>query len=421
MSKQDIETSLDESPSKRIKLETPRNDEKENICLRKFKKIPIFIVEYHNDVLEFIYRCFGSRHLPLYNNTIIHFDSHPDMVISNDIEPELIYDKNKLLENLSIENWIMPTCYGEHLKKIVWIKNSWCQQIHCGEFKFNIGDYDNELYVDLKIPYFISEGNYCSNDKLNNKKEIHLKVIEIDNERNNNNKIEEDKILKEESDNKGGNFSNINEFITDNNLILDIDLDYFSTANPFLNIYEKIDCYKRITEIFDYKINENNFEIDYEKRKFQLKNLKEIFQYLDYHRDINENVEILIENDIIIIEKILELIKLIKENYNDNEIDWILIYNAGCTSDNNGLPHFISPDETLNIYFDSFKNFLKNLKYEPIAITISRSTEDGYCPSNKVDFIQQNVINILQSIYRDKLNSNPILWYEETNWDITKL
>lgn len=83
--------------------------------LRRFEKIPIFIVEDHNHVLEFIYRCLGARRLPFGGNKIIHFDSHPDLTIPKSMPAEFVRNKEKLLESLSIENWLMPTTYAGHI------------------------------------------------------------------------------------------------------------------------------------------------------------------------------------------------------------------------------------------------------------------------------------------------------------------
>lgn len=80
--------------------------------LRKFSRIPVFIVDYHNDVLEFIYRCLATRHLPLERNVLVHFDSHPDLVVARDIPASDSYNKDTMLNELSIENWIMPTLYA---------------------------------------------------------------------------------------------------------------------------------------------------------------------------------------------------------------------------------------------------------------------------------------------------------------------
>ncbi|KAJ9599213.1 hypothetical protein L9F63_010297, partial [Diploptera punctata] len=63
---------------------------------KKFKELPIYIAENHNEVLPFIYRCMGSRHLPLEGNTIVHLDSHPDMLIPKDMSADTVWDKHEL-------------------------------------------------------------------------------------------------------------------------------------------------------------------------------------------------------------------------------------------------------------------------------------------------------------------------------------
>lgn len=100
--------------------------------LRSFNRIPVFIVDYHNDVLEFIYRCLATRHLPLERNILVHFDSHPDMVVARDIPASASYDKDIMLNELSIENWIMPTLYAGKAPKInlqAFFLNYFCLQV----------------------------------------------------------------------------------------------------------------------------------------------------------------------------------------------------------------------------------------------------------------------------------------------------
>lgn len=103
-----------------------------NNC-RPFEKIPIFVVEDHNDVLQFIYRCLGARRIPFYGNKIIHFDSHPDMTIPKYMPAEYVQDKEKLFDTLSIENWLMPAAYAGHIDQMIWMKPVWANQMEEGE------------------------------------------------------------------------------------------------------------------------------------------------------------------------------------------------------------------------------------------------------------------------------------------------
>lgn len=152
------------------------------VKLRKFPKIPVFIVENHNDVLEFIYRCLASRHLPFKNNKIIHFDSHPDMTIPKYMPAEYVMDKIKLIDSLSIENWLMPTVYAGHFDQLIWIKPEWAKQIENGLHQFFIGDYNGVIRVNSNLEYFLSEGSYRPRHDLNNQKLVNLKVLELNDE-----------------------------------------------------------------------------------------------------------------------------------------------------------------------------------------------------------------------------------------------
>nr|CAD7202572.1 unnamed protein product [Timema douglasi] len=73
---------------------------KTSISRKVFKELPIYTVENHDEVLPFIYRCMGSKHLPLEGNTIIHLDSHPDMLIPKEMAADTVWDKHELFRNV---------------------------------------------------------------------------------------------------------------------------------------------------------------------------------------------------------------------------------------------------------------------------------------------------------------------------------
>lgn len=359
--------------------------------LRKFKKIPIFIVDYHNDVLEFIYRCFGSRHLPLTDNTLVHFDSHPDMVISKGIPASCVENKDFLLNELSIENWIMPTLYAGQFNHLVWLKNSWCQQIPVGKYDFRIGEHDDLMYVDLPVDYFASEGNYSEEQHLERPKSIKLEVYNVD------------------------------DYVEDLQLdkyVLDIDLDFFSTKNPFLEVYKKANCYEQLKTIFNYDRTKMSLEAS-QKRCRQLDNLKAAFEYIDEHKSLDsyENNEIPPET----FEALKELVASMAEHYTPDEVEWSLVFDAGCTADNDGLPHHISTDDELIEHYRRFKEFLISLPCPPVIVTISRSSEDDYCPVNQVTVIQSKVIETLVDVFEDKIHSKAIMHYLNEEWDVMEL
>ncbi|ALC45146.1 MESR6 [Drosophila busckii] len=414
-------------PSKRQKLDEGTADAEEEEApqlvavervqstqssLRKFGRIPVFIVDYHNDVLEFIYRCLATRHLPLEKNILVHFDSHPDLVVARDIPASASYDKDTMLTELSIENWIMPTLYAGHFDRVVWLKNSWCQQIPTGKHEFKIGHKDDRIGVDCPLDYFIAEGNYCTGDELQESRTVQLQVHDADNDKLN----PLDFLSTEDA----------------TSFVLDIDLDFFSTSNPFLEIYKDANCYAQLTEIFHFESVEPakqagtattaHYCATAAIRQKQLDALKRIFWHLEEHRSfdgLEKPDEAVITAEIYA--KIVSLAEQLQEKYPDDEIDWMLIFDSGSTTDNNGLPHHISSTKELEDYFVSFKRFLQQLPVPPVAITMAHSAQDDYCPQDQVAFIEEQVLRLLREVFGDKLHEKPILHYMDDPYDVMKL
>ncbi|KAH8242453.1 hypothetical protein KR032_006902 [Drosophila birchii] len=379
---------------------------------RKFQRIPVFIVDYHNDVLEFIYRCLGTRHLPLENNILVHFDSHPDLVIPRHIVASAAFDKDTMLNELSIENWIMPTLYAGHFNRVVWLKNSWCQQLPTGRHQFKVGHKEDRIGVDCPLDYFIADGNYCTTDDLKEAKSVELQVHDADNENL------DPKAFLAEKDAPG--------------FVLDIDLDFFSTSNPFLEIYKDADCYNQLKEIFHFESVEKiknsgtatiaDYMATADRRQTQLDALKQIFWHLEEERTF-EGLEKPDEKVITpeVYAKIVSLAEQLQEKYPDDEIDWHLIFDSGSTTDNNGLPHHISTAEELESYFTNFKRFIERLPVPPVAITMAHSAQDDYCPQDQVAFIEERVLRLLKEVFGEKLHDKAILHYMDDPWDVMKL
>lgn len=341
-------------------------------------------MEYHNEVLNHIYRSIGSKHLPLEGITIVHFDSHPDMLIPKDMPENYVYDKEKLFDSISIENWMLPGAYAGHFRHLWWIKPEWSEQIQNCNTKFLIGKNKNgNIRVNLKENYFISECLVSRNDDLQNTKEITLNVV----------------TLSDDFDMK--TLTQIEK-----PFILDIDLDFFSTNNPFKEIYNKCDTYSKLKEIYNYQLNGDVYEF-IEKREEQITELEYCFKHLQQFRTLPEKAP----------DKIVELRDQILKHYKDEEIDWELIHDAGCTCDDTELPCHISNDEELEVMFERFRKFLNNLRDTPVIITISRSTEDDYTPSEDVEKIQEFVLKCLKERFEC---AEPVLDYvnEEDRDDV---
>ncbi|XP_050310820.1 UPF0489 protein C5orf22 homolog isoform X2 [Anthonomus grandis grandis] len=368
--------------------------------LKKHPKIPIYVVEYHHEVLPFIYRNIGSKHLPLEGSTFIHFDSHPDMLTPKNMPAETVYDKEKLFDEISIENWILPAAYGGHLKKLLWVKPPWAKQIEDSSQEFLIGrsKSDGTIRVNCTENYFVYECLYKSATELDNTKEVGLDVITIGK-----------KIIGEED-----NFEAVRRMLTTYELplILDVDLDFFSTSNPFLNMYSDARMYDHVKEIFKFQPPKSKSHEDLasfiSERKKQLDRLEKLFKHIHKHKSLPDNSDLSDE----LLLKVSKLREEVLKHYEEKNVDWELIFDAGCTCDDSDLPHHVTSEEGLKIMFDSFKTFLELLPCAPVIITISRSTEDDYTPGEDVELIQKKVIAILG----EKFNcADPVLSYEEAD------
>ena len=364
--------------------------------LREHKKLPVYIVEYHNDVMQFYLRNIGSKHLSISGNTLIHFDSHPDLQIPTDLNADTITANPKSLnDSLTIGDWILPACYYGIFNKIIWLKMFWAQQLPDGHFKMALGKNkkDNTLKVNFEHNYFAAANWFENNlDNLDHIKWIQLSIQTV---------------------NFNDHFNWFESFsFSNSNYVLDIDLDFFSTDNPFEHIYEKANVYQLLKKIYKFDSVEKDLKIFGYKYQTQIDFLKKIFETL------SKTGELVIEdaNNEILSKEQIGLLKCLKseieDNYlNDKDIDWNLIHVAGTTCSDNeldSLPKHITSRDDILLILEVFGRFLNKLESVPRLVSVSRSSLDDYTPKKDVDFIQNSVLKCL----RDKwLIDDPVLFY----------
>ncbi|XP_076018505.1 UPF0489 protein C5orf22 homolog [Genypterus blacodes] len=148
---------------------------------RLYTELPVWIVEDHNDVVYHIYRAIASRHLPLKNIKMVHLDSHPDLLIPVNMAADTVFDKDKLLSELSIENWIIPMVYAGHLSCVAWLHPYWAQQIKEGEHQISVGRDSSTSTIRMTSTddYFLSDGLYVPEAQLENSKPLKLNVVKV--------------------------------------------------------------------------------------------------------------------------------------------------------------------------------------------------------------------------------------------------
>ncbi|CAD5125095.1 DgyrCDS13336 [Dimorphilus gyrociliatus] len=206
----------------------------------------IHIVDDHDRALEVIYKEIGSKRIPFEGLVLVHFDAHPDLLIPA-IKANDIYNKDIVFQlsiitvknlyysqteesfnnsndlnyrNTDIASWIIPATYAGHIKKVIWLKPPWVEDLFGGFCSFQVGKHRDtgDIRVSCESEYFIQELFYSPKDELVNRRSVDIEEFTVNSD----------------------NLKDITECIRKENqehLLLDIDLDFFSTLNPLKNLF----------------------------------------------------------------------------------------------------------------------------------------------------------------------------------------
>ena len=358
--------------------------------LKQYSQLPVHIVEYHNEALLPICRSLATEHLPYENNLMIHFDSHAEMLL----ERELQSSKEISYENLGLDSWILPAVFAGHFNSIIWVKPHWSKQIAEGHYSFAVGvEKESQcLRVSCEVPYYISKMLYCKEEDMERIHNFDLFVVTL-----------AEGYAQRFARPEFLNVQKVKDLIEqhDGKYILDIDLDFFSTNNPFTKILA-FNGYDKLKPIYELEGNVLKFLTLYEAQEHrinQIKQLSDFFQSLDQLRDryqIRDKLPSLLEK--ISDKNRANLLKNLVLELLDSgkDVDWALVHDAGCTYDTDTiLPLHISSYEEITELMTNTSDFLDHLK-APVLITIARSSTDNYCLPEQVDMIQEKVLTYLR-------------------------
>ncbi|XP_048794492.1 UPF0489 protein C5orf22 homolog [Lagopus muta] len=428
--------------------------------LRSYPALPVWVVEDHQDVLPFIYRAIGSKHLPASNISFVHLDSHPDLLIPVNMPADTVFDKEALFNELSIENWIMPAVYAGHISQVVWLHPPWAQQISEGEHNFLVGKdiSTTTIRVTGTDHYFLSDGLYVPADQLENPKPLNLHVVlinptEASNSQEENDKVASAKRLKLNTDDTAStaatsssvapgdhdnNFSSVKDkevqhasalnrakmlpecsassSLRNNEcpvrevakdisqvlqngdaFVLDIDLDFFSVKNPFKEMYTKTE-YELLQELYKFKKpHRNATEEDLlDCVENRVHQLEDLEAAFADFCDNDDEETLQKWASYPGLKPLVQLVHSLKSRMESP--DYEMVHQAGLTCDYVELPHHVSTKEEIEGLLQSMKILLLNMP-KPTLVTVARSSLDDYCPSEQVDIIQEKVLSLLGFVY----------------------
>ncbi|XP_027655026.1 UPF0489 protein C5orf22 homolog isoform X2 [Falco biarmicus] len=411
-------------------------------------------------VLPFIYRAIGSKHLPASNISFVHLDSHPDLLIPVNMPADTVFDKEALFSELSIENWIMPAVYAGHISQVVWLHPPWAQQISEGKHNFLIGKdmSTTTIRVTGTDHYFLSDGLYVPADQLENQKPLNLHVIlinptEASNSQEENGEVVSAKRLKLNTDDPASTASasssvapgdldhstpsvekkeiqntsalNRTETLSEcsaasslrnsecpiravakdvcqvlqkgDTYVLDIDLDFFSVKNPFKEMYTQTE-YELLQELYSFKKPHRNATEEglLDCVENRVHQLEDLEAAFADLCDDDDEETLQKWASYPGMKPLVQLVHSLKTRMESP--DYEMVHQAGLTCDYVELPHHVSTEEEIEGLIQSIKILLKDMP-KPTLVTVARSSLDDYCPSEQVDIIQEKVLSLLGLVY----------------------
>ena len=419
--------------------------------------VDVVVVEAHHHILEHVHFILRKKK-QLSSWTLIHWDSHPDLACPNETIPGLscftprrewgeqnnmnLYEMLDFSEG-GIAEWIIPLVLAGFLNRVCWIKNSWCDQFENGHFHYCVGVSDStntdnvESFLDLSEeavvksslahPYYIDDSTYESQENLKLVQKLDLFVAE-----------DYDSLLSMSSFIQATR-NDQEEKISD--WILDICLDYFWCQNPFLDDLKEINfeiyqTFLAIVTLVDLRNDSSSaYVMDEDEVQKYSKSLhdfhKEMKMFLGFLNDFDVSTSNYLVKD--------EVLERLLEFYTDKEkveslflklLDQV-VQHCGSTESNpkelstimiHALPNALLPFTDLSamensknlkeLILEKVEIFGQTLRYKqsfickslglndtPMLITIARSAEDGYCPKQVVEYLQEAVIDEIHSIY----------------------
>jgi len=182
----------------------------------KQKPPEVVVCETHDRALYYWLTAAEKGLIPASGNTVIHIDAHPDMGVPEcPISADRPLNIENLLSCVDISSFQLAAVGAGLVKKIVWLRPSWAKQFSDGQYRFHLGEVEGgDLKVDDKNDYYVVDGLWAPLDELKNPVEIEFQVLKLDQ-------------AKSELQQIPGP------------VILDIDLDLFSTRNPGLDFFRR--------------------------------------------------------------------------------------------------------------------------------------------------------------------------------------
>jgi hypothetical protein len=353
---------------------------------------------------------------------LVHIDAHPDLSTPSASESHTIADWNDvdtlyeiLAEPGGIAEFIIPLFTKHLISQMIWVRSPWSNQLPDGYKKFAVGEYKEQPKVNWRIPYYLDDFSYSAD--LQTHSHIHLTTCLSEDELCWHDSVLKRKDFDVPSSSSNGKGAKMKRTKRKQRWILDICLDYFSTSNPFLDLF----CERLRAD-----------QVDEEKIEEWVEVLKEVWSILPFRNPPYKHTR---THCMSIIQQLhstyteqhkQQVLDLFAKEHEVMVRKWIeeimpviSIETMRCFTEQGHLlllPHHpITQTETLQQHIHELENFIEKLvvlfmtelqaeerkdDWLPLFITMARSSSDGYT----VNFLQQATIDMIERVFNRTLS-----------------
>ena len=304
-----------------------------------------------------------------------------------DINKTTLFNSKLLQEAVSIESWIVPLIAAGHVSRFIWVKSPWSDQFETNKYenaKFGF-DPENEhekLVTNICEEYFLTEAVYREDSEFSRFSGVVEFQFEV------------------------CGLEDLNSVVINEPWILDIDLDFYTTQDPFRVILGE-DLFEELKSFYPHKISEKT-KVDQRKHLTALTELNDSIRkkwtnvILDLTRLSLDKTKTESTPD----EKLTIFINKVKNIENlPQDFDEEMIISAGASL---VLPHHVSTPAEITYIAKATIQFLESVQTLPLLFTMARSVYDEYCPLESFKDVEKSVLDLFFS--SNKLNSRDVKW-----------
>ncbi|GLD99752.1 hypothetical protein PINS_up008480 [Pythium insidiosum] len=356
---------------------------------RDHRPLRVVVADDHHHVLPELHLAIRQRLVPFQGVHIVHLDAHPDLSFPADADPQrVVFDPELLYETLDasvsgIAEFLLPLVYAGHVNRLTWIKSPWAGQMKTGNMTgIAIGRHHetHKLQVSCPWPHFVDEKLYASSDDIeaSTRRFWDLDVREL---------ADDDLSIPTAP------------------WVLDIDLDFFSTWNPFRRDLERhfspVEM-TLLTEIFTTpRFKRVDLDVPPALRQQERALFEDAMRRLAEPSCSAESTSAalalllpLFEEDAT--ERLTAFLSLLSR-YRENADALALLWSTAPLLD---LPHHESQLDEMDRLLASLRSFLLRCGASaPRLVTIATSVGDEFLPPSQSDALLKQVLAIVEQCF----------------------